>query len=213
MIDITGKKFGRWAVIEIAEKRPNRDNGTRIFWKCICECGNVRNIDGASLKSGHSKSCGCLRKEGHRTLPHGVSEQRLLLYSYRRNAERRNLDFFLSAEQFTNLTQKNCYYCGEMPKNKLTGKWFNGEYFYNGVDRFDNTKGYIVDNCVPCCETCNRAKRIMSADEFTEWIIKVYHNFAAPRINGVEWKIDIQDDETALWHRKQYEMKELGIPS
>lgn len=193
MRDITGQKFGRWTVIRIAEKRPNRDNETRIFWECVCECGNVRNIDAASLKSGHSKSCGCLRKEGHRYLPHGVSEQNLLLYSYKRNAEKRNLCFSLTSEQFTNLTQGNCFYCGEKPKNKLKGKWFNGDYFYNGVDRVNNTRGYTLDNCVPCCATCNRAKRAMTSDEFADWIWRVYRNFVAPRPVFIE-------------------MKELGIP-
>jgi hypothetical protein len=30
---------------------------------------------------------------------------------------------------------------------------------YNGIDRVDNEKGYLVENCVPCCFTCNSLKK------------------------------------------------------
>ena len=36
----------------------------------------------------------------------------------------------------------------------------------NGVDRVDNTKGYSVDNSVPCCKFCNTAKHTMSEGDF-----------------------------------------------
>ena len=56
--DLTGKKFGRWTVLSRA---PNR--GTRTAWTCKCECGTVKDILSCHLKSGRSKSCGCLRRE------------------------------------------------------------------------------------------------------------------------------------------------------
>lgn len=59
-IDITGQKFGRWTVMNITDKRTK--NRT-IIWHCKCECGNEKDVDGYTLKSGQSKSCGCLNKE------------------------------------------------------------------------------------------------------------------------------------------------------
>ena len=57
--DLTGQRFGSLEVIEYAGKKPNR----HIVWKCKCDCGNVCEIEGCNLKSGHTKSCGCLRKK------------------------------------------------------------------------------------------------------------------------------------------------------
>ena len=42
-----------------------------------------------------------------------------------------------------------------------------------GVDRFDNTKGYIHGNCVPCCQTCNRSKMDSPFDEWFAHISQI----------------------------------------
>ena len=55
MLELTGQKFGKWTVLEKTNKRAK--NG-KVIWKCQCECGNIGFIDGTSLKSGNSKSCG-----------------------------------------------------------------------------------------------------------------------------------------------------------
>ena len=59
-IDLTGKRFGRWTVLNKTDKRTK--NRT-IIWHCRCECGNEKDVDAYTLKSGQSKSCGCLQKE------------------------------------------------------------------------------------------------------------------------------------------------------
>lgn len=61
-IDLTGKQFGRWTVIERAE---NRIFGGKpaAFWKCKCTCGTIRDVNGRALKDGTSVSCGCFQKE------------------------------------------------------------------------------------------------------------------------------------------------------
>jgi hypothetical protein len=33
------------------------------FWECTCDCGNKTIVEGISLRSGNTKSCGCLQKE------------------------------------------------------------------------------------------------------------------------------------------------------
>lgn len=47
-----------------------------------------------------------------------------------------------------------------------------------GVDRIDFNIGYVKENCLPCCTTCNIAKHTHDVDYFKNWIVKVYNNFA-----------------------------------
>ena len=57
--DLTGRKFGRLTVIREAERK----NPVRRYWLCRCQCGRETVVDGSHLISGHTKSCGCWRKE------------------------------------------------------------------------------------------------------------------------------------------------------
>ena len=58
-VDIQGKKYGRLTVI----KEAGRDKWGQIMWECKCECGNSCFVKGADLRSGNTKSCGCLNAE------------------------------------------------------------------------------------------------------------------------------------------------------
>lgn len=59
-IEMTGKRFGRLTVVARAPRRlPSRT--TR--WDCRCDCGNTANVDGSMLRSGATRSCGCLASE------------------------------------------------------------------------------------------------------------------------------------------------------
>ena len=55
-VDLTGHRFGEWTVLEDSG---NRGRGGNILWKCVCDCGEHRLVDGNSLRNGSSKSCGC----------------------------------------------------------------------------------------------------------------------------------------------------------
>lgn len=44
------------------------------------------------------------------------------------------------------MINQECYYCGAIPNP------------YNGIDRINSAEGYYLDNCVPCCEMCNKMK-------------------------------------------------------
>lgn len=62
-IDLAGQRFGRLVAIE-----PNKErSATRyIVWRCQCDCGNEVCVTSRDLRSGDTRSCGCLRKELHR---------------------------------------------------------------------------------------------------------------------------------------------------
>ena len=57
--DLTGQKFGKL----IALYTTNQYQNNHIIWHCKCECGKEIDINGSSLSSGNTKSCGCLKKE------------------------------------------------------------------------------------------------------------------------------------------------------
>ena len=59
--DLTGKKFERLTVIKYLGKEERVTRGYN--WLCECECGNTIKANASKLKSGWTKSCGCLRKE------------------------------------------------------------------------------------------------------------------------------------------------------
>lgn len=59
-IDLTGQKFGRLTVIKRAENIIEPSGKSVVVWECQCECGKKLNISGKSLRSGNTKSCGCL---------------------------------------------------------------------------------------------------------------------------------------------------------
>lgn len=57
--DISGKRFGRLVVVDCVGK----PDGTVIKWRCLCDCGIETIVSTKNLKSGHTKSCGCLQLE------------------------------------------------------------------------------------------------------------------------------------------------------
>jgi hypothetical protein len=55
--DLTGKKFNKFTVLERSYVHKNRK-----MWRCICDCGNIREVVGYNLVKGQSRSCGCIGK-------------------------------------------------------------------------------------------------------------------------------------------------------
>lgn len=173
-VDIAGQRFGRLLVVERA---PNQRGP--VHWLCRCDCGNETVVASVNIRTGNTRSCGCLhaesaRKNGRTTmLTNGEAAFRALLGHYKRNARNRGIEFKLSREEFKALTQQDCYYCGSMPQSIMRGATYSGDYVYNGVDRIDNALGYIPDNCVPCCKFCNLAKAGGMHEEFTAYLDRV----------------------------------------
>ncbi|MGK3722415.1 helix-turn-helix domain-containing protein [Priestia megaterium] len=58
--ELTGQVFGKLTVIEYVGLDEAKK---QAVWKCRCECGNEVSVRKPSLKSGHTRSCGCIRKE------------------------------------------------------------------------------------------------------------------------------------------------------
>ncbi len=94
------------------------------------------------------------------------------------------LEFELTKEEFKQLVQSNCFYCGNPPSHiidKFKPHYSkeaneNTRFIYNGIDRVDSNKGYILSNCVPCCGKCNQAKMSLSQSDFFIMIKQIYEN-------------------------------------
>lgn len=170
--DLVGQRFGRLIAIYPTD---DRINGC-IVWLCRCDCGKEIKITSQNLQRGDAKSCGCLHKEKtieRSRLGYSVSSCNALYSSYKRTARKHSREFELSMLEFKFLTSNNCHYCGRGPMQVIKTRTAYGSYIYNGIDRVDNSKGYVLDNCVTCCGICNRMKRSLSKEEFLEHIRQI----------------------------------------
>lgn len=61
--DIKDERFGRWKVLECAGKKGKKGQRQHYYWVCRCDCGTVALVNGAELRRGGSKSCGCLKDQ------------------------------------------------------------------------------------------------------------------------------------------------------
>jgi hypothetical protein len=186
--DLLGKRFSRIVVLKL-----DRMTGKGAHWHCRCDCGRefIRRADAILNPRVKHKSCGCVPANPLGSfskdwqpfrLPPGESECRRLHGHYRKAAKDRGIPFNIDLEFFRVITKGNCFYCGVMPGERAQlHPSANGRYTGNGVDRIDNSLGYSVGNCVPCCEICNKAKRDLSLSRFAEWVKRIsghYHSWS-----------------------------------
>jgi len=84
-----------------------------------------------------------------------------LYIAHKNGAESRGLMFTLPMVLFATYYGKPCYYCG-------------CKTWTIGLDRVDNSKGYIEGNIVSCCGACNRMKSAMSFEGFLQRVVDIY---------------------------------------
>ncbi len=141
--DMTGKTFGRLKVMEKVPHEPCE----RIYWKCECSCGVTKDVSGTSLRSGHTKSCGCLSadKVVARNTTHGMAKTPLnnVYHAMKARCLNKNVKAYKNyggrgitvcdrwLESFSNFYAD----MGDRPTGKHT------------LERIDNSKGYSKDNC------------------------------------------------------------------
>lgn len=61
--DLTGKRFGRLVVLENIGRKTKSPN---VYWKCQCDCGNIKDVRGDYLRNGGTSSCGCFGDENRK---------------------------------------------------------------------------------------------------------------------------------------------------
>jgi hypothetical protein len=138
--DMRGLRFAQLTVKRLVGK----DGRGAYVWECLCDCGRVSNVRGYLLRTGRTKSCGCLRKKsGDRTRTHGMSGT--TTYNVWRGMIQRCQD----------PARKDYYRYGGAGVT-VCERWqsFNNFLADMGerpegltLDRIDNAKGYSPDNC------------------------------------------------------------------
>lgn len=77
-LNLSGRRFSRLLVLEKSITRICRNGDKKSRWVCQCDCGETLVVDGSSLTTGNTTSCGCLAKEktSERSTSHGQSKTR-----------------------------------------------------------------------------------------------------------------------------------------
>ncbi len=113
----------------------------------------------------------------HGNIDRSAPARNQLFGNYKMSAIRRGYNFSLSKDEFKLITSSICYYCGDIPNNKISKGRINSKhisiYIHNGIDRVNNNIGYELSNCVSCCKLCNKMKRANSIELFIEQAIKI----------------------------------------
>lgn len=172
-----GSTFGRLTVVGIS----HQDKRWRRHYSVRCSCGVEKTVQGALLRSGNTKSCGCLARENKRlrVLGHGVASANQVYAGYRHKAGSAGIVFSLTKSEFRTLVSLPCFYCGATATNVHRSPHGSGDFAYNGLDRIDPRRGYALGNVVPSCRSCNFAKSDRSQGEFMEWIRRAYSHLSS----------------------------------
>lgn len=76
--DETGNRYGKLTVLALADTRKDG----RVTWRCSCDCGGTKDVQGTRLRDGTVRSCGCVLSEVKRTLKPGDVFGRLTVVGY-----------------------------------------------------------------------------------------------------------------------------------
>jgi hypothetical protein len=200
-------------------KRIENSNSNTIRFECKCNCGNLLVVSiteinkkkqcndcsqiilkekrlndknnqvkkiiknsGAFKKISKEKSNSIYAQINRKWNGSDTSARKVYLDEYK--------DGDLTFEQFKELSQKNCYYCGKEPSNKYNRYGFIGDdYIYNGLDRVDNNQKHNLNNVVPCCKRCNLAKRDLSKIDFINHIKNIHKYINSIDINQINFNL------------------------
>jgi hypothetical protein len=117
--------------------------------------------------------------------------------SVQRSASLKKRLFTLTQEDFEKLVIQPCYYCG-----------FYSMHRFVGIDRIDNNKGYILENCIPACKMCNLIKNADHPNAFLDKVdmICAYRQSLKPISNkdDVKWVCYLSKSQMRTYNDYKY---------
>ena len=148
MVDLVGQRFGRLTVVEFDSIKDHKAR-----WKCVCDCGLTVIVRGNALRSGNTKSCGCLHREklietGHANTKHGEShDRRTRLYTIWCGMRQRCTN--PNRQAYALYGGKGVTVCEDWNEYSSFKDWAmkNGYADNLSIDRINPEKGYSPDNC------------------------------------------------------------------
>lgn len=163
-----------YKVIGLDTERNKNSLHKYYFIQCK-KCGTIFSRRSSIIKENlNTVQCSKCRRSRFGK-PLNVIEYKLYCY-YRSGAKARGIEWDLSEEEVKSLIKADCYYCGEPPSKSQSVSYKDDFELVNGIDRVDSDKPYTINNCVPCCPTCNLMKNILSKDYFLDKVSKIYNH-------------------------------------
>lgn len=147
--DLIGQRFGRLVV----QARARSTAHGNVTWQCVCDCGSAAEVAGGKLKSGHTRSCGCLVKETVAGL--GLTSKLTHGHSTNRQHTRAYSTWHGMMSRCLNANHRAYEYYGGRGID-VCGRWRTFENFYadmgdppedRSIDRIDNNGDYEPGNC------------------------------------------------------------------
>lgn len=169
-IDLTGKRFGKLMVIGGRESiKTLKESKPRVYWDCLCDCGNQVKIRGDQLKNGHTNSCGCY--EYRCGVKHNLSNTKLH-YIYK---SMKNRCFNKNVTGFNRYGGRGITICEEWENSfKSFYDWSIKNGYVEGlsIDRINNNGNYEPANCrwVTKQDQANNTSSNVLVSYFNEYI-------------------------------------------
>lgn len=92
--DLTGEIYNYLTVLGLSDTKKNNNGKNKRFWKCQCKCGKIVEVNTNDLRSGHTKSCGCMVHERNQNFIDEVGKRygKLVVLEYvGKNKDKRSL--------------------------------------------------------------------------------------------------------------------------
>ena len=142
MINLIDQKFGRLIVV----KQNNKDKNNHILWLCLCDCGQETIVQSSHLITGHTQSCGCIKRDGNNVKHrHTLNNKPSKIYQI----------WSSMIQRCTNPNHRSYHRYGGRDIN-VCQRWMKFPNFLKQmpgwkpglqIDRIDNNKGYSKYNC------------------------------------------------------------------
>lgn len=149
---------------------PDR-KGKQCVWKCLCECGNLTEVRGASLRFGQTQSCGCRKRLPNKQFSGFGEISGSYWYGLRYNAVVRDLVFDLTMEEAWNLflqQDRKCALTG-IPLRFVRAYRDRKAMQTASLDRKDSNLPYVLSNVQWVHKIVNNMKQDYTEEEFVEW--------------------------------------------
>ena len=146
-LNLAGKRFGKLVAIEYAYSNKSKN----AVWRCVCDCGNETFVNSQRLKSGKTKSCGCLKSEAtaernRQNTKYDGRHNRI----YRIYYGMRTRCYNQEDKHYPSYGGRGISVCDEWMEsfeNFLKWSLENGYSVNLSIDRIDNDGNYSPDNC------------------------------------------------------------------